>query len=96
MPRYFTVEFPEKGGRYSGSTPKQAACKAFTQLRKNRNGKFKFSIRETTETSSHKTYNYEGNRLKLKPNEYKEYTIGKGDKAVSIVHKHKDQIYRVN
>ena len=64
MTRNFKIVEPDLGGIYTGNTPKQAASKAFTQLRKqsNKKGKIKFSIKETTLDSARKIFNYEGER----------------------------------
>lgn len=75
--RYFTiVDFPQEGrshGSYSGSTPRRAASKAFTQLAKLYNFKnstndykyISFTIRETTRNSANKEYTFYGTRVKL-------------------------------
>lgn len=75
--RYFTiVDFPQEGkshGSYSGSTPRRAASKAFTQLAKLYNFKnstndykyINFTIRETTRNSANKEYTFYGTRVKL-------------------------------
>ncbi len=57
----------ESFGRYSGTTPRQAACKAFSSLLKQIKGENKadFEIRECTRGSQHKTYKYTGEKKKL-------------------------------
>lgn len=88
--RYFKLIDQDgyKCGRYSGSTPKQAANKALTTILfkiRQENVDFvddvpiKFSIQECTRGSSHKKYEYEGKRVKLEtPME-----IQIGDKKIS-------------
>ena len=62
MSRNFKLIEPEIGGTYTGSTPKQAAQKAYTQLklRNNTKRKINFTIKETTSDSSKKSYKYFG------------------------------------
>ena len=74
--------------RFTGSTPKQAADKALTQLYRravdagtaNESGvhEIDFTIKETTRGSKGKEFNYHGKREELK--EPKQYTIKSGDK----------------
>ena len=95
MTRNFKLVEPELGGTYTGSTPKQAAAKAFTQLRKqsNKKGNIKFSIKETTIDSARKIFNYEGERSKLDTPSIVQF--GSGKNAKEVTYTHKDKIYRV-
>jgi len=95
MTRNFKLVEPEFGGIYTGNTPKQAATKAFTQLRKkhNKKGKIKFSIKETTVDSTRKIFNYEGERSKLDTPSVVQF--GSGKNATEVTYTHKDKIYRV-
>lgn len=77
--RTFTIFLNGKqSGRYTGSTPKQAANKAFTAINHKENLKGQrlitdtpvvyranFIIKETTRGSTHKYYFFEGKRIKL-------------------------------
>ena len=95
MTRNFKLIEPDIGGTYTGNTPKQAAAKAFTQLRKqnNKKGKVNFSIKETTSGSARKIFNYEGQRNKLDTPSVVQF--GSGKNATEVTYTHKDQIYRV-
>jgi hypothetical protein len=64
--RNFTVD--GHGGIYKGKSPGQAANKAAKQLFKASPSKtsLSFSLRETTNDSSKKTYTYEATKKKLK------------------------------
>ena len=78
--RYWKVVCEEDGndnckahGRYSGSSPYQAANKALSEIIRNRktkglktNGKINFSMIESTRGSKKKEHFYEGKRIKLK------------------------------
>lgn len=60
----------DDGGRYHGKSPLQAAKKAFGQHCR-RSGKktckrTPFTVTEVTQNSKHKSYNYVGERRKLK------------------------------
>lgn len=80
----------EVSGRYSGQKPKQAANKVYSALWRARKaagkqvtGKIKFSIRECTRGSKHKTYYYVGVRDKLdKPTKVPIQTGGGESKIV--------------
>ena len=95
MTRNFKLIEPNTPSTYTGKTPKQAAQKAFTQLRKknNSNKKIKFSIKETTQDSAKKVYMYEGSRNKLDTPQIVQYGSGKNVKKVEYLHK--DIIYRI-
>ena len=95
MTRNFKLIEPNMGSIYTGKSPKQAAQKAFTQLRKksNSNKKIKFSIKETTQDSKKKVYTYEGSRNKLDTPQIVQY--GSGKNAKSVEYSHRDIIYRI-
>lgn len=95
MSRNFKLVKPEMGGLYTGKSPKQAAQKAFTQLRKQNKvrGDFSFSIKETTKDSTRKIYKYSGRRHKLDEPQIVQY--GSGKNAKDVKYTHKDVIYRV-
>lgn len=76
MSRTFTIEaiYNTKGnkirfdgGRYMSRTPSGAASKAFSQAYRHLKGKGKMSLmitmRETTQGSAHKSYNYRVSRI---------------------------------
>jgi len=94
MSRNFKLVSPHECGPYTGASPKQAAQKAFTQLRKQNKvrGEVKFSIKETTKDSSRKIYKYRGKRNKL--DEPQIVQFGSGKNATSVPFTHKDVIYR--
>ena len=91
----FKLIEPNMGSIYTGKAPKQAAQKAFTQLRKkaNSNKQITFSIKETTQDSKKKVYTYEGSRNKLDTPQIVQY--GSGKNAKSVEYSYKDIIYRV-
>lgn len=95
MTRNFKLIEPNMGSIYTGKAPKQAAQKAFTQLRKkaNFNKQITFSIKETTQDSKKKVYTYEGSRNKLDTPQIVQY--GSGKNAKSVEYSYKDIIYRV-
>ena len=95
MSRNFKLVKPEMGGLYTGNSPKQAAQKAFTQLRKQNKvrGEISFSIKETTKDSTRKIYKYKGRRNKL--DEPQIVQFGSGKNAKDVKYTHKDVIYRV-
>jgi hypothetical protein len=95
MTRNFKLVKPDIGGTYTGHTPKQAAQKAFTQLRQQNKvrGETTFSIKETTIDSSRKVYNYTGHRHKLSEPQIVQF--GSGKNAKDVTYTHKDEIYRV-
>ena len=68
--RYFKIigENGRSYGRFTGSSPKQAASKAFTAItkkKKNKNAETNFTIRECTRGSHCKKYHYIGKRVEL-------------------------------
>ncbi len=70
IPRYFAIvdENGNSHGRYTGSKPKQAACKAFSTIiktKENRSEQINFTIRECTRGSRCKQYYYTGKRHEL-------------------------------
>lgn len=67
--RYFKAIDNKKKfhGRFTGTSAKQAADRAYISLRKsNKSKKIKFSLVETTVGSTHKIINYEGQMAKIK------------------------------
>lgn len=85
MERTFTIEkTPVKegdGGRYTGKTPSQAAKKAGRALLKlTTKRQVKFTLREMTQGSKKKEYNYTATKLKL--DEPK--VIQRGDSQITI------------
>ena len=83
----------DASSRLLGSTPKQAANKAFTSILRQQNKttckKMKFAIQETTQNSKKKVYTYTGERVKLKtPLEYDVKT--KDGETRTIVIKYKN------
>jgi hypothetical protein len=73
-PRFFKVVFPGdiETGRYTGTTPKQAASKAFTKYMQRQrmqgedvNNTVTMSLKETTRGCDHNTYEYECKRTRL-------------------------------
>ena len=72
--RYFKALYFDKNGkfivmgRFTGTKPKHAACKALTGIYKEFDDLpdiIKFGVREYTRGSKHKIYIYEGNRSAL-------------------------------
>lgn len=94
--RSFKVQLPgteEYTGRYTGSTPYQAANKALSKYFRTvekPESVVTFSIRESTRGSKHGVYTYEGHRIKLETPVT--YTIGDGN---TIVKNHKNQLKKV-
>jgi hypothetical protein len=94
--RSFKVQLPgseEYSGRFTGSTPYQAANKALSKyFRVTEKPKpvVTFSIRESTRGSKHNVYTYEGHRVKLETPVT--YTIGEGN---TITKHHKNQLKKV-
>lgn len=94
--RSFKVQLPgseEYSGRFTGSTPYQAANKALSKyFRVTEKPKpvVTFSIRESTRGSKHNIYTYEGHRVKLETPVT--YTIGEGN---TITKHHKNQLKKV-
>ena len=86
----------EHVGRYTGDSPYQAASKAFSEYIRDRkrnkqttSGVFKFTLIETTQNSGHKSYTYNGKRVKLsKPIVY-------NVKNNRIVKEYKNQIQKI-
>lgn len=95
MTRKFKLVDPEFSGIYTGKTPKQAAQKAYTQLKLKSNTKRKinFSIKETTMDSTKKTYKYFGECEKLKTPQVVQYGAGKN--ATEVTYTHKNKVYRI-
>ena len=94
--RSFKVQLPGEEvytGRYTGSTPYQAANKALSKYFRTCEAPksvITFSIRESTRGSKHNVYTYEGHRIKL--DEPVSYTIGDGN---TITKHHKNQLKKV-
>ena len=94
--RSFKVQLPgteEYSGRFTGSTPYQAANKALSKYFRtveNPKSVVTFSIRESTRGSKHGVYTYEGHRIKLETPVT--YTIGEGN---TITKHHKNQLKKV-
>ena len=94
--RSFKVQLPgteEYSGRFTGSTPYQAANKALSKYFRtveNPESVVTFSIRESTRGSKHGVYTYQGHRVKL--DEPVTYTIGEGN---TITKHHKNQLKKV-
>lgn len=94
--RSFKVNLPgteEYSGRFTGSTPYQAANKALSKyFRTVEHPKpvITFSIKESTRGSKHNVYTYEGHRIKLETPV--SYTIGEGN---TIVKHHKNQLKKI-
>lgn len=70
--RYFKIlDGENRTGRFKGTKPKQAACKAFTAIVKSLGDKYvlgttiPFTIVECTRRSSNKEYNYNGRKAEL-------------------------------
>lgn len=75
-------------GKYTGSSPLQAARKAFSKLSKSTSGQIKFGIQECTRGSKCKRFFYVGSRQKLKTPRIVQ--IG----GRSITYKYKNKVYR--
>ena len=94
--RSFKVQLPgseEYSGRFTGSTPYQAANKALSKyfrVTEKPKSVVTFSIRESTRGSKHNVYTYEGHRVKLETPVT--YTIGEGN---TITKHHKNQLKKV-
>ena len=94
--RSFKVQLPgseEYSGRFTGSTPYQAANKALSKyfrVTDKPKSVVTFSIRESTRGSKHNVYTYEGHRVKLETPVT--YTIGEGN---TITKHHKNQLKKV-
>lgn len=93
--RYFKLIVDgESHGRFSGFKPRQAANKALTYLMKliglNNNKTIIFAVQECTRGSSHKTYNYIGERIKLDdPIQIKIGTPETGEKIIEYHYQNK-------
>ncbi len=88
--RFFTVEksdIKKDGGRFSSSTPYNAAAKAARSLFRQYKGaktEIRFTLRETTQGSANKTYTYIGIKTVLN----KPKVIVRGDKEILIEHEY--------
>jgi hypothetical protein len=85
--------FEEFAGRYTGSTPYQAANKALSKYFRTTDkpkSVISFSIRESTRGSKHNVYSYQGHRTKLETPIT--YTTKDGN---TIVKNHKNQLKKV-
>jgi hypothetical protein len=91
MSRTFQVKFSgdrDFEGRYTGTTPKAAASKAFTKhIQARGKSPATFVIREATRGSEHKEYRYRAERVKLE--ETVSYTLPNGQ---TIVRKYKNVV----
>jgi len=95
MPRKFKLVNSDFSGSYTGNTPKQAAQKAYTQLKLKFNTKRKlnFSIKETTKDSAKKIYKYFGQSEKLTTPQIVQF--GSGANATEVTYTHKNKVYRI-
>ena len=100
--RSFRLVEPMEGGYFKGKTPRQAAAKAYTSLRRHdlnkdsqKGGAYKkeFVIREVTKSSDRKLYKYRGQYDKLATPI--ERVIKKPTGDIKIVNKFKANITRV-
>lgn len=91
--RHFKCTFKgESFGRFTGSSPKQAANKALTTIIRDNGGNskcvgknFKFAMTECTRGCAKKSAMYEGSRTKLK----NPTTIKIGDKTITYKYQNK-------
>ncbi|CAH6421070.1 Hypothetical protein MVR_LOCUS259 [uncultured virus] len=85
--RFFKVLDPHTGelrGRYTGSTPKQAAAKAASQLfHQYGNESFRFAIQESSRGCDKKQYAYEAQRIPLTQS----HTVTIGDQTVTYLYR---------
>ena len=98
--RYFKYKLNNEDphGRFTGSSPYQAASKVLSEIVKkdNNNTKknYKFTLIETTKNSKKKQYQYEGKRIKLK--KPIQYTIQKGGGEKKVMKKEfKNQLRKI-
>jgi hypothetical protein len=81
-------------GRFVGRIPSQAAHKAMRSLLAEdgkKTGAFDLVLREITQGSNHKTYEYKGSRMKNP----EPVTLARSGTTNPIVYKHKTEVFRV-
>jgi len=95
--RYFKYKMNNEDphGRFTGSSPYQAANKVLSEIvRKDNNNtkkNYRFTLIETTKDSKKRSYQYTGKRIKLK--KPIEYTIQKG--GSKIVKEYKNKLRKI-
>lgn len=101
--KLYNADTGESFGRYVGKTPKQAACKGYSQLLRkmrkdgkkvNANTQTTIYLRESTRGSSKKLYGYSASRVKLDQPQRHEIVKQDGGKKV-VEYKHRNTVKKV-